>query len=93
MTDLADELRIIAHDHIRDRKRLDMHDCLMLFRAAEIVDMVEATQAALIESQQQRIATNDRLLHLMRERMTKTLAPITATLIFTGYNTWKSPCP
>lgn len=83
MTDLAEELRIIA----RDRVRLDLRDRTVITRAAEIVGQLTATQEALIESQARQIATNDRLLALANRHL-KLVAPLSASFTITGYRCW-----
>ena len=84
MTDIAEELRIIA----RDRGRHDLHDLTVITRAAEIVGQLTATQEALIESQARQIATNDRLLALLADRHRKLVAPLSASFTITGYRCW-----
>lgn len=77
MTDLPDELRIIA----RDGGRLDMADRA---RISEAADEVEATQRELvrtnlapIESNAQRIALNEKLLETLRRRDSQKVQPFT----------------
>lgn len=67
MSDTADELRLVAKE-----ARLDGYDRAIVARAADELDEVQrqllTTQQALIESQGQRIATNERFLELLRAR-------------------------
>lgn len=82
MTDIVEELRVMA----KDGGHLTLQDRQVIARAAEIVEEMTKTQAALIESQAMRIALNDRLLGLVNERNAKALAPISARCEWTMWS-------
>lgn len=81
MSDTQEELRIIAKD-----APLAANDRAVLTRAAEELELLQRhlilTNAALIESQQRQIATNEQLL-AARKLMPKPIEPIWITL-FSG---------
>lgn len=77
MTDLADELRVIA----KDGGRLSPMDCQLIARAADELEQASAqvirTQAQLIEAQQRRLAIAELLLEEKRKpRLTFTAPPL-----------------
>lgn len=79
MTDTFDELRIIA----KDCTGLKGNDRAVIARAADEMEqtlrVLIATNAALIESQQRRIALNDQLLDMKRSNKTFPRFPAIST--------------
>lgn len=78
-SNMSDEVRIIA----TDSGRLTANDRQVLLLAAEELEhaykLLIATQAALIESQQQRLALNDALMDARRRQFTPQAFPSLST--------------
>ncbi|HLH92079.1 MAG TPA: hypothetical protein VKX28_26905 [Xanthobacteraceae bacterium] len=87
MTDIVDELAIIA----KDGGRLSPRDCALIARAAAELEHTSAllikTQAAMLEAQAKQLATAERLL----EQRRPALAHWHGTFVWPAGN-WSIPC-